>query len=77
MKETQGIPQQPTLDDTVDAASCRGCSAKIIWGVSPSGKRTPFDLKKTMVMMDGGEVIWAQVNHFITCPKADELRKKT
>lgn len=67
---------QPNRDGTNDhVKQCAGCGAKIIWGTSLSGKPTPFDYRKTLGMMDGGEVIWVRISHFNTCPKAEEFRK--
>lgn len=65
----------PGAESAIQTSVCNGCGAKIVWGTSPSGKKTPFDFKKTMGMMDGGEVIWIRVTHFSTCPKAGEFRK--
>lgn len=42
-------------------SACRSCSAPVIWGTYPSGKRAPFDPDGT--------------NHFATCPFAASHRR--
>lgn len=41
---------------------CKGCGVRMLWADSPAGKATPLDADGT--------------NHFITCPKRDQFRKK-
>jgi hypothetical protein len=64
-------PNVPSLEERIlallkhvgEPGRCRGCGLAIYWVRHPdSGRNAPYD-------PDG-------VNHFITCPRADDFRKK-
>jgi hypothetical protein len=51
------------LKNVGEAGVCRGCAAAITWVPHRATQKwTPYDLDGT--------------NHFITCPKAENFRKK-
>ena len=64
--------------------TCKGCNAPITWSTTAAGKAVPLNdppEKRYIMFMeyDGTEYVkqvetW--VSHFVTCPKADEFRKK-
>lgn len=49
-------------------ATCRRCRAEIEWWFTPTGGKMPFDL---MPNADSPAVA-----HFVTCPNADDFRRK-
>jgi hypothetical protein len=49
-----------------DPGNCRGCAAAIKWITHRNGKKTPYDAEGPTV----------GTNHFITCLKSDQFRKK-
>lgn len=65
---------------------CRGCGASIRWVVTPAGKPMPVDARETTIVVveelnaRGDRVVGAPVRghvpHHITCPKADQFRKR-
>jgi len=63
---------------------CKGCGRKIIWGITPSGKRIPLDPKPPVYLLKGnptknGNLIAIErmrqvhVSHFATCPRASDF----
>lgn len=46
---------------------CRSCDAPIVWGLTRSGKRCPFDV------VDGRRT---ETSHFTTCPQAKTWSKR-
>lgn len=69
-------------------ATCKGCGAAIVWATNPAtGNKVPLDLKplvyrvvdlpngeaECLVEEDNGEL---GVNHFATCPKANDFHRK-
>lgn len=69
---------------SLNQSKCKSCQAPILWVITPKGKRTPVDAKKTRVAqlmdVDGvlkiEEVAEGHVSHWITCPSADQHRKQ-
>lgn len=59
-------------------AQCRTCKAEIIWGLTANGKRVPVNPPEKRFVMgaQGLEVQDTWLNHFATCPQADQHRKK-
>jgi hypothetical protein len=74
----------------VSAATCRGCSAPILWIRTASGKAMPVDAEPvrqagkavlwnpdgTQAMPDAEFVTVGHQSHFATCVKAHEFRRK-
>lgn len=65
--------------------ACRSCGARIWWGLSASGKRAPIDEKPDQRLQVAGTTaagvpvlrsVWVWVSHFVTCPNADQHRRK-
>lgn len=62
---------------------CKGCGARIVWGVTEEGKRIPLDPKPpcydTMRMEDGRIMAkrarGVMVTHFATCSHANDFSK--
>lgn len=64
-------------------STCRSCGAEIVWAVTPAGKMMPLDAKPVA----GLYAIWptldgpycapdvGYMNHWATCPSADQHRK--
>lgn len=68
-------------------SACRGCGAKIIWIITPAGRRMPLDFEPV------GNALWVidpnnegaesprafpaapRKSHFASCPHADAFRK--
>lgn len=68
-------------------STCRGCGAKVVWIITPAGKRMPLDYEPE------GHALWVidpneegqetprafpahpRKSHFATCPKAEAFRK--
>ena len=66
---------------------CRSCKAEIIWVETIGGSKVPLDAKAEKRYVDevlgpagqtGGKVVLVDtyLSHFVTCPQADEWRKK-
>ncbi|MBR2507221.1 MAG: hypothetical protein IKB70_10075 [Bacilli bacterium] len=58
-------------------AQCKGCGADIIWIETKNNKRMPCDIKETTVITIDGRVVEGYIPHWITCPKANEFRRKS
>jgi hypothetical protein len=69
-------------------AYCRSCKAEIIWAETENGKRVPLGAKPEKRFTLGEEVegSWGDtriatmqdtyISHFVTCPDANQHRKK-
>lgn len=72
MPETDNRANWPdwleSLDDRV--ATCRYCGAKVRWGTTYKGKKTPMSTTKTNP--ETGEML----SHWVDCPHANKARKK-
>lgn len=64
------------------SATCRGCGAEIVWGVTSDGKRIPLDPRPPVyhtgtLREDGGVNCErdreALVSHFATCREANRF----
>ncbi len=69
----------PTPARARRVVTCRGCGARIFFGITQSDKAIPLDERVTTVaeLGDDGKhvrIIKAHVPHHITCPKRDEFR---
>src|SRR5947207_1964369 len=63
--ETPRLPdpaEKPPVPKNADRAICRGCGAKILWVITPKGKRMPLD--------ENGRPHWG------TCSRPEIFRKK-
>lgn len=58
---TQQKAMEALLLNAGDAAACSGCGARIFWVRHRNGKPTPYDPNG--------------LNHFISCPKAENFRR--
>lgn len=58
----QAEAMQSLLRNIGDLAQCSGCHALIYWVKHRNGKQTPYETNG--------------LNHFISCPRADQFRKK-
>ena len=67
-------------------ANCKGCGKKIIWGVTPEGKKIPLDPSPPVYAVEVGAVLHTDgqfvrrasgfhVSHFATCPNANDFSK--
>ena len=59
-------------------AQCRTCKAEIGWGLTVNGKRVPLDPPENRFVEDENgrlEIRQTWLNHFATCPQADQHRK--
>lgn len=71
--------------DEVKQSICKGCSAPIVWAkLEGSGKSIPLDLRPPVYRNTGAKsgnapivvrLQGAGVNHFITCPDANQFAK--
>lgn len=62
------------------SATCRSCSAAIVWAKSAAGRPMPLDAtpEKRVVVENGvGRIVDAYVSHFSTCPHSARHRKRT
>lgn len=60
-------------------SKCKGCEAEIVWKTTQGGKAVPLDPPKKGYILIGGGVAKLTdyyTSHFVTCPKADDFRKK-
>lgn len=65
-------------------AVCKGCGAEIVFARTDRGGHMPLDSRQTKiatVRMVGNELeilqlVVGHVPHHITCPKADEFRRR-
>ena len=84
-----GIPKQ--IQGGPDKAHCNGCGAELFFVKNENGKAEPFDRKPRRVLALAVDAVpdllhitrkekWviatAHYNHFVTCPKADQFRKR-
>jgi hypothetical protein len=67
------------------SAKCSTCGAEIVWVVTMTGSRMPVNAKTTKVFRMTGrtiagspevEIVTAYTTHFVTCPQADQHRRK-
>ncbi len=60
------------------SATCSSCGAPIVWGKTKTGKRIKLDAEPIggLLNEETGEVMRLRQTHFVTCPAADEFRKK-
>lgn len=62
--------------------SCRTCHAAIVWMTTTTGKNIPVDagsVDEAGLSFDGGKPVFdpcAHVAHFVTCPDADQHRRR-
>ncbi len=59
-------------------ATCRGCGAPIVWGITEAGKNVPLDPpEKRYVALHAGRfrIVDTWISHFATCLKSDDFRK--
>lgn len=62
---------------------CRGCGKKIIWGVTPDGKKIPLDAVAPVYHVVGEDACTPTaerasacfVTHFATCPDANRFSR--
>ncbi len=62
----------------MSAATCKGCGAPIVWGVTEAGNKVPLDpSERRYVEIDEGRlrIVDTWVSHFATCPKSDDFRR--
>lgn len=59
-----------------EMSTCDSCGATIKWATTPKGRKMPVDFKTTTARLENGEWVEVRISHFITCPNADEHRKK-
>ncbi len=61
-------------------SKCKSCGSELIWVKSDQGKSIPFDARQTVLLvpdLNGNNVLTkGHVCHFVTCPHADQFRKK-
>ena len=60
---------------SVDQGTCRSCGAQILWVVTGKGKRAPLDPVWHVVTDEEGHSYRGHMNHFATCPSADQHRR--
>lgn len=58
----QSSAMETLLQNIADRGTCSGCGAALYWVRHKNGKRVPYTP--------------AGLNHFISCPKAEQFRKK-
>lgn len=69
-----------------EAAKCRSCGKDIYWWTNPKGSKVPIDAKPTVVIglvfdpADPDKVVGLEqrtcfLNHFVTCPHAQQHKK--
>jgi len=71
-------------------ANCRSCKASIVWAITSTGRRMPFDAKpdsagRFTLTPRGGDMVAEHVgtdhegplyrSHFATCLEADRFRR--
>ena len=56
--------------------TCRGCGIYIEWIKTKAGKDMPVDPEGATIITEDGEVKKGFIPHWVTCPKADNFRKK-
>jgi hypothetical protein len=61
-------------------SECRGCGKRILWGVTPEGRKIPLDPSApvySVVHINGRDecvrTTLHMVSHFVTCPKANDF----
>jgi hypothetical protein len=58
---------------------CRGCNRAIRWAKTPKGANVPVETVQTLIIDEHGRTQpagQALVNHFLTCPKANQFSGK-
>lgn len=67
-------------------AECKGCGKHIVWGITTDGKRIPLDFRPDVYRIIEGtgqpaesptieRVQTIGVNHFCTCPNANDFSR--
>lgn len=62
-----------------DAKRCKSCGAEIYWIKTKAGKDMPVDADSVDPTTQGKPTIFdptVMTSHFVTCPNADQHRKK-
>lgn len=71
------MPDPPPVG--TDEGVCQSCRARILWGRTAAGAKVPLDPKPEtrLVQQPGGQFVQvhAYVNHFVTCPTADQHKR--
>lgn len=73
------------IEEPLDVGACRKCNRRLIWIRNENGKIEPFDSRPTRMLVlpaDMGTegntyramLVKGRVNHFMTCPYADDFR---
>ena len=57
-------------------AKCKKCGADIRFIRTKNGKNMPVDDKLVTIITEQGKIFKGYVPHFVTCPYANEFRKK-
>ena len=63
-------------------SACKGCGARIVWGLMPDGKKIPLDPKPPIYIVDEDRGTCRRlsqdfmVSHFATCPNANDFSGK-
>lgn len=60
---------------TIYRLKCKKCGAPLIFAKTSTGKSMPFNVKKTIILVNG-KICSGNVTHFATCPYAKEFSKK-
>lgn len=55
---------------------CRKCGAYIEWVKTEKGKDMPIDPAEVTIITEEGKTIRGFIPHWVTCPNADDFRKK-
>lgn len=63
-----------------DPATCKGCGAKVIFGVDGEGTNVIIDARRHPIYVQNLDDVWiraesARISHFVTCPKRDQFSK--
>lgn len=65
------------LFDEDELERCKGCGADIRFRQARSGKWMPCDPELVTILSKSGDVVTGYVPHFVTCPDADQFRRRS
>lgn len=63
---------------TMSGATCKGCGALIVWGLTEAGKKVPLNPpERRYVALHAGRfrIVETWLSHHATCPKRDDFRR--
>lgn len=65
----------PPNADKLPNSRCQSCGMRIFWG-KLNGSSHPLDPKILVIVNEKGEYVRGRESHFVSCPNADNHRRK-